>query len=165
MHQRISALPPCHVSDRTDRLVSSIDTDAFNSPWSLRAAARDTTLPMGGGPDGNSPIALAKGTTVLVPLYCLHRREEHWGPDAEVFRPERWDSISPEPYTYIPFLAGPRMCLGYQFAINTASYVTIRLIQRLEGIKAADDRLWREELGLSMTSADGARVSLRFRAE
>jgi cytochrome P450 len=55
------------------------------------------------------------------------------------------------------------MCLGYQLAINTASYVTIRLMQRLEGIKAADDRMWREELGLSMTSADGARVSLRFR--
>jgi cytochrome P450 len=120
---------------------------------------------MGGGADGKSPIAVAKGTTVLVPLYCLHRREEYWGPDAHLFRPERWDSMSPEPYTYIPFLVGPRMCLGYQFAINTASYVTIRLIQRLEGLKAADDRLWREELGLSMTSADGARVSLRFRKE
>jgi cytochrome P450 len=108
---------------------------------------------------------LAKGTTVLVPLYCLHRWEEHWGADADVFRPERWDSVSPEPYTYIPFLAGPRMCLGYQFAINTASYVTIRLMQRLESVKAADNRLWREELGLSMTSADGARVLLQFRKE
>jgi cytochrome P450 len=122
-------------------------------------------LPAGGGPDGKSPIALAKGTTVLVPLYCLHRWEEHWGADADVFRPERWDSVSPEPYTYIPFLAGPRMCLGYQFAINTASYVTIRLMQRLESVKAADNRLWREELGLSMTSADGARVLLQFRKE
>jgi cytochrome P450 len=134
-------------------------------PWSIRAAARDTTLPLGGGADGKSPIALAKGTTVLVPLYCLHRLEEHWGPDADVFRPERWASATPEPYTYIPFMAGPRMCLGYQFAINTASYVTIRLIQRLEGIRAADDILWKEELGLSMTSADGARVSLQFRKE
>jgi cytochrome P450 len=132
-------------------------------PWSLHAAARDTTLPVGGGADGKSPIALAKGTTVLVPLYCLHRLEDHWGPDADVFRPERWDSTTPDLYTYIPFLAGPRMCLGYQFAINTASYVTIRLIQRLEGIQAADNKSWKEELGLSMTSADGARVLLQFR--
>lgn len=134
-------------------------------PWSLRAAARNTTLPAGGGPDGNLPIALIKGTTVLVPLYCLHRREEYWGADANVFRPERWDTDSPAHFTYIPFLAGPRMCIGYQFAINTASYVTIRLIQQVESLKAADDEPWKEELGLSMTSADGARVSLQFRKE
>jgi cytochrome P450 len=118
---------------------------------------------MGGGADGKSPIAVAKGTTVLLPLYCLHRREEHWGADAAVFRPERWEAATPEPYTYLPFLAGPRMCLGYQFAINTVSYVTIRLVQQLEGIQAADNKSWREELGLSMTSADGARVLLQFR--
>jgi len=57
------------------------------------------------------------------------------------------------------------MCLGYQFAINTASYVTIRLMQLVDSVEAEDDRLWREELGLSMTSADGARVSLRFKTE
>lgn len=134
-------------------------------PWSLRAAARDTVLPAGGGPNGESPIAVMKGTTLLIPLYCLHRREEYWGPDANVFRPERWESGSPANWTYIPFLAGPRMCIGYQFAINTASYVTIRLIQQLESVEAADDEPWKEELGLSMTSADGARVSLRFRVE
>lgn len=134
-------------------------------PWSLRAAARDTTLPAGGGLDGRFPIALAKGTTVLVPLYCLHRHKDIWGADAETFRPERWDEGSPAQWTYIPFLAGPRMCLGYQFAINTASYVTISLMQKLESLKPADDEPWKEELGLSMTSADGARVHLQFKKE
>ena len=57
------------------------------------------------------------------------------------------------------------MCLGYQFAINTASYVTIRLMQLVEGVEAEDNDDWREELGLSMTSAAGARMSLRFKAE
>jgi cytochrome P450 len=102
---------------------------------------------------------------VLIPLYCLHRREEYWGSDANVFRPERWESGPPNNWTYIPFLAGPRMCLGYQFAINTASYVTIRLIQQVENLEAKDDEPWKEELGLSMTSADGTWVSLQFRAE
>ncbi|GAB7334913.1 hypothetical protein MBLNU13_g06797t1 [Cladosporium sp. NU13] len=134
-------------------------------PWSLRAAARDTVLPTGGGPDGNAPIAVAQGTTVLVPLYCLHRHEDYWGPDAHIFRPERWDTSSAADWTYIPFLAGPRMCLGYQFAINTASYVTIRLIQLVDSVEAEGNGPWREELGLSMTSAEGARMSLNFRAE
>jgi hypothetical protein len=57
------------------------------------------------------------------------------------------------------------MCLGYQFAINTASYVTIRLMQLVESVEAETDQPWKEELGLSMTSADGARVSLQFKAE
>jgi hypothetical protein len=57
------------------------------------------------------------------------------------------------------------MCLGYQFAINTASYVTIRLMQVVESVEAETDQPWKEELGLSMTSADGARVSLQFGAD
>jgi hypothetical protein len=57
------------------------------------------------------------------------------------------------------------MCLGYQFAINTASYVTIRLMQLVDSVKAEGDQPWKEELGLSMTSADGARVFLQFKAE
>lgn len=122
-------------------------------------------MPSGGGNDGKSPIALSKGTTVLVPLYCLHRHEDYWGPDAHLFKPERWETFTPAQWTYIPFLAGPRMCLGYQFAINTASYVTVRLVQLLDSIYADDNEPWTEELGLSMTSANGAKMSLKFRTE
>lgn len=57
------------------------------------------------------------------------------------------------------------MCLGYQFAINTASYVTVRLVQLLDSIYADDNEPWTEELGLSMTSANGAKMSLKFRTE
>ena len=35
---------------------------------------------------------LKKGVQVQMNLYALHRNEEHWGPDASDFRPERfWD--------------------------------------------------------------------------
>ena len=50
--------------------------------------------------------------------FLLHRRKDLWGPDAEEFSPERW--IDPErlkimtsdPFKFIPFNAGPRICLG-----------------------------------------------------
>ena len=132
-------------------------------PWSLRAAAKDTVLPAGGGSDGRSSLLVQRGTTVLVPSYCLHRCEEYWGTNANLFYPERWNSFTPAPWTYIPFSAGPRMCPGYQFAINTASYVTVRLVQLLDSIDAKDDTPWKEELGLSMTSANGAKMSMKFR--
>ncbi|KAF7193674.1 Cytochrome P450 monooxygenase [Pseudocercospora fuligena] len=126
-------------------------------PWSLRAAARDTVLPSGGGLDQNAPILVPAGTSVLVPFYCLHRDPQFWGEDANDFFPERWESAKPG-WAYLPFLAGPRMCLGYQFAINTASYVTIRLMQCLEKVTPVSETPWREELGLSMASADGVKV-------
>lgn len=99
---------------------------------------------------------------VVIPLYCLHRDPGFWGPDAEVFRPERWDTATPGG-TYLPFLTGFRKCLGWEFAINTVSYVTIRMVQEFGDIVAADDKPWAEELGLSMTSVNGVKVRLTRR--
>jgi cytochrome P450 len=129
-------------------------------PWSLRIAAEDTTLPIGGGPDRMSPVFVAKDTVVLTPYYCLHRIPEHWGGNADMFLPERWDTITPG-WAYLPFSGGPRKCLGWEFAINTASYVTVRLVQEFPNIESRDSRPWVEELGLSMTSKHGTHVALR----
>jgi cytochrome P450 len=50
--------------------------------------------------------------------FLMQRRKDLWGADAEEFSPERW--IDPErlkimtsdPFKFIPFNAGPRICLG-----------------------------------------------------
>jgi cytochrome P450 len=88
-------------------------------PINLRTALRDTVLPVGGGPDGKSPVFVPQGTTVTFCPYALHRRPDLYGTDAALFRPERWDESIPllfETITakraYIPFGAGPRTCLG-----------------------------------------------------
>lgn len=88
-------------------------------PINSRAAARDTTLPTGGGPDQRSPIAVRKGQIILFSVYNLHRREELWGPDAAEFKPERWEQKIPA-WQFLPFLGGPRTCLGQQFALTEA---------------------------------------------
>ena len=44
-----------------------------------------------------------------------HKRADLWGPDAEVFRPERWfepallDKVAKTPFMYSPFYGGPRI--------------------------------------------------------
>ncbi|CRL01119.1 CLUMA_CG014485, isoform A [Clunio marinus] len=60
-----------------------------------------------------------KGTAIMFqPLY-FQTSERFWGPDAKMFRPERF---TPENYSkvhpsvFIPFLSGPRKCLGYKYA-------------------------------------------------
>jgi cytochrome P450 len=64
-------------------------------PANTREAVRDTVLPLGGGPNGQSPIFVKKGTHVYYSVYSMHRREEFFGPNTEEYRPERWETIRP----------------------------------------------------------------------
>ena len=80
-------------------------------PMNCRHANKDTTLPRGGGPDGSSPIFVPKGTICSWVVYSMHRRPDLWGEDADGFRPERWEGLAPG-FKYLPFNAGPRICIG-----------------------------------------------------
>lgn len=80
-------------------------------PLNSRVAARDTTLPTGGGPDGKSPIAVRKGQTINVCVYAMQRRLDLWGDDAMEFKPERWETRKKD-WTFLPFSGGPRICMG-----------------------------------------------------
>ncbi|KAK7741818.1 hypothetical protein SLS53_004882 [Cytospora paraplurivora] len=58
-----------------------------------RVAKRDTVLPRGGGPDGQGPIVVRAGATVVWSTYTLHRDPQRYGSDWADFRPERWTSL------------------------------------------------------------------------
>lgn len=83
-------------------------------PVNSRRATRDTTIPRGGGPDGNSKVFIKKGDPVDYSVYVMHRRKEWWGDDANEFRPERWEGRKPG-FEYLPFNGGPKICLGREF--------------------------------------------------
>ncbi len=140
----------------------------------------DTFLPLGGGPDGKSPLFVPKGTMVSYSVFTMHRQKAFYGEDAEEYRPERWEKLRPG-WEYLPFNGGPRICLGRkslgsprqgdirnanlggaieQFALTEASYATIRLMQEFSAIESRDTAPWREGLTLTCTSGNGAKVSL-----
>ena len=61
---------------------------------------------------------LPAGTNVDISIWWIHRDPEHWE-NPEDFNPERFSeekSRNRNPYSYIPFSAGPRNCLGQRFA-------------------------------------------------
>jgi len=128
-------------------------------PANSRLAVRDTTLPSGGGPTGSSPIFVAKGTIVAYFPYAMHRRSDLYGENANEFVPERWESLRPG-WEYLPFNGGPRICLGQQYALTEAGYVTVRLLQEFKGLEERDDGPWRENLTLTLCSLNGAKVGL-----
>ena len=84
-----------------------------------RSALKTTTLPVGGGPDGLSPVLVRKGEAVGYSPYVMHRRQDIYGEDAGEFRPSRWDPDTKEGpnlkgigWAYLPFNGGPRICPG-----------------------------------------------------
>lgn len=63
----------------------------------------------------------------------MHSDSEVWGPDTQNFVPERWDKLRPG-FNYLPFNAGPRICIGQQFALAETAYVVVRLLQKFDAI-------------------------------
>jgi len=93
-----------HVLHETLRLYPSV-------PFNNRMCIHDTVFPVGGGPGGDKPLAVQKGTMVTWSVYAMHRRKDLWGEDAEEFRPERWEGRK-SGWDFLPFNGGPRICLG-----------------------------------------------------
>ncbi|KAF1842622.1 cytochrome P450 52A12 [Cucurbitaria berberidis CBS 394.84] len=128
-------------------------------PGNTRFAIRDTVLPLGGGPDGKHPLFVPKGTTVGYSPYVMHRRKDLYGPDADEYKPERWETLRPG-WEYLPFNGGPRICLGQQYALTEASYVTVRLVQEFKEMESRDPEPWIESLTLTLCSLNGTKVGL-----
>jgi cytochrome P450 len=75
------------------------------------------------------PYEMPKGAIVTFSQYLTHRLPELY-PEPLKFRPERWERIDPSPYEYLPFGAGPRMCIGASFAMMEIKLVLAMLLQR-----------------------------------
>lgn len=86
-------------------------------PGNSRWAVVDTTLPVGGGPDGKSPLFIPKGCRVAYLINNMHRRKDFYGEDALEFRPERWAEDGKHGWDYLPFNGGPRICLGRELLL------------------------------------------------
>jgi cytochrome P450 len=73
-------------------------------------------------------------TLFMIPVHLMHH-DPRWFPDPEAFRPERFASnpagMPDVPRgAYIPFGAGPRVCLGQHLAMNEMTVIAAMLLQR-----------------------------------
>jgi cytochrome P450 len=74
-----------------------------------------------------------RGSTLMVSPYTLHHKPEYF-PDPETFDPERF---APERekqlprYAYLPFGAGPRICIGNHLALMEGHLLIATLAQRV----------------------------------
>lgn len=76
--------------------------------------------------DSLGGYTLPAGSAVVISPYALHRHPAFWQ-EPEKFDPLRF-AISP-PEAYIPFGAGPRFCIGNEFAMMEAQLITVMVMQ------------------------------------
>ncbi|MCI0379261.1 MAG: cytochrome P450 [Gemmataceae bacterium] len=75
------------------------------------------------------PLPVLAHTVVIFSQFMTHHREDQY-PEPERFRPERWLTINPGPYAYMPFANGPRHCLGSYLALMIMKIALPVLLQR-----------------------------------
>lgn len=83
-------------------------------------------------PDRIAGVEIRGGTAVLVSPWILHRHRELWEApdyfDPERFAPGRRETI--HRFAYIPFGAGPRICIGMGFAMQEALICLSAIVSR-----------------------------------
>ncbi|KZP09385.1 cytochrome P450 [Athelia psychrophila] len=112
----------------TDRAAVQDDVIPLDEPWVDEQGMKHYS------------IKVAKGDSVSVLIGCMNQSEQIWGADAAVFRPERWEAAETLIPNGIPgvwgnqltFLAGPRSCIGYRFALAEMKALLYTLVRAFE---------------------------------
>ena len=87
------------------------------------------------------------GALIVIAPYVLHRHRALWeqpdGFDPTRFLPERRGAVAR--YTYLPFGAGPRTCIGSSFALQEAILLLAVLVQRFDMRLAPAAKVWPQQ--------------------
>jgi cytochrome P450 len=95
------------------------------------------------------------------------QRDARWFPEPEAFKPERFAPGAPEipRGAYMPFGAGPRVCLGSHFAQTEIMLIAALLLQRYEIQAVPGEAAPRPVLNITLRPAQPLRLRLLRRAD
>ena len=120
------ASPPDPAALRASRLSQSFIYEALRLYPPFFATTRWAVMD-----DRIGEIEIRRGSGIIVSPWVLHRHEAHW--DApQLFDPARFirDGRVVLPRAWMPFGAGPRICIGMTFALTEIEVVLRTLLQR-----------------------------------
>jgi cytochrome P450 len=82
------------------------------------------------------------GTSIAIPIYALHRHLKRWR-DPNAFDPTRFSAVNEgeiSRYQYMPFGAGPRICIGMAFAMIEITSILATILQNARLARTNDHR-------------------------
>lgn len=89
-------------------------------------------------------LTIVRGAQIQIMPWTIHRHRKLWNePDAflpERFHPQNRDAI--DRYQYLPFGAGPRICIGATFAMQEAAIAMAVLMSRFRFDTTPETRPW-----------------------
>ena len=90
------------------------------------------------GPDRFGDVSVPPGALIMMSPWILHRHSRLWQ-DPHAFNPSRFLGEAPlaHRFAYMPFGAGPRICIGAQLALTEACLVLAMMVQRFH-VELAD---------------------------
>lgn len=111
-------------------------------------------------------VPIAKGETAAVSIWAMHH-DERWYPNSWIFDPERFtpeNEKSIPKYAYIPFGAGPRVCIGNQFAKLEACMVLVTILHNFD-FELEDGYVMTPQAAFSTKPQDGVPLTMHLREE
>ncbi|MEL6347537.1 MAG: cytochrome P450 [Myxococcota bacterium] len=128
--------------------------------WTIaRTSTEKVIFPNGRGFSAN--------TQFMIPIYAIHRNPEYW-PDPDAFRPERFEGGLPKKerkHTFMPFGAGPRICIGRNFAMLELSAILVSLLRRFDVQVLSESASYEAAITLAPTSHIDIQVTRRQPAD
>ncbi|XP_062588046.1 ultra-long-chain fatty acid omega-hydroxylase-like [Saccostrea cucullata] len=99
-----------------------------------------------------------------VVIHAANHHPDVW-PDHMDFKPERFEDeakLSRDPFSYFPFSAGPRNCIGQNFAFNEQKVMIGSLLNRFK-VSLVDGHVYEEFPDVVMRSRYGIKINLEER--
>ncbi|KAJ1526581.1 hypothetical protein ONE63_008167 [Megalurothrips usitatus] len=126
-------------------------------PVIARRLREETALPTG--------YTIPAGCTIIIPIIRIHRNP-HIYPDPDAFNPDNFlpeASASRHYYSFIPFSAGPRSCVGRKYAILKLKILLSTILRNYRVHTAVPEKDWQMTGDIILKRADGFRISLQSR--
>ncbi|KAJ7673784.1 cytochrome P450 [Mycena polygramma] len=140
-------------------------------PFLDRIALEDTVIPLSEAITTSTgeimdQIPVTKGQIVTMAVASYQRLPSRWGDDADIFNPTRWlddtthqeDALSPYA-NLLSFNAGPRICLGWRFALLEMQVILSELVGKFSFVELENEGVRAKHLtNLLPVAANGDRA-------